>query len=68
VVTRHKRRHYAPVPWDGLCGHPSGLRTAYEMEQIAKAKIEAMEKHPGLAWLRVEDEREMKRAVKERMK
>lgn len=44
------------MPWDGLCGHPSGLRTAYEMEEIAKAKMKAMEEHPGLQWLRDEDE------------
>lgn len=49
-------RTAAVKAWDGLCGHPSGLRTPEEMTKIAQAKIEAMEKHPGLEWLRREDE------------
>jgi hypothetical protein len=38
-----------------MCGHPSGLRTPYEMVMIARAKLDAMQRHPGLAWLRAED-------------
>lgn len=41
--------------WDGRCGHPSGLRTPGENKKIAEAKMDAMETHPGLAWLRAED-------------
>lgn len=51
-----KRKRWPPVEWDGLCGHPSGLRTPEEIEKIAQAKLKAMEEHPGLKWLRDEDE------------
>jgi hypothetical protein len=63
AMTRRRKPRYEPMLWDGLCGHPSGLRTPYEMEQIARAKMDAMERHPGLEWLRKEDERERERAV-----
>ena len=59
-----RKRRYEPIPWDGLCGHPSGLRTPEEMQKIARAKIDAMERHPGLEWLRREDERERERSVR----
>jgi len=57
-----KRKVLPEIPWDGLCGHPSGLRTPEEMVLIARAKMDAMEHHPGLAWLRAEDEKEMRSA------
>lgn len=56
---RKARKTHDPVAtWDGLCGHPSGLRTSYQMTKIAEAKMDAMENHPGLAWLRKEDDAE----------
>ena len=60
-MRRCRRRPEAEIPWDGLCGHPSGLRTPEEMVKIARAKMLAMENHPGLAWLRAEDDLEMAR-------
>lgn len=62
-----RARHYRPMPWDGLCGHPSGLRTPEEMTKIAQAKMDAMERHPGLAWLRAEDEAEKQRLARRKL-
>ena len=57
--TNRRKPLFDPVAdWDGLCGHPSGLRTPEQMEKIAQAKVDAMDQHPGLKWLRSEDERE----------
>lgn len=48
AVPRRRRRRALPppIPWDGLCGHPSGLRTPEEMVQIARAKMKFMEASP----------------------
>ena len=37
------------------CG-PLGLRTPEEMVKIAQAKMDMMERHPKLEWIRREDE------------
>lgn len=46
---RRRRRLLPEIPWDGLCGHPSGLRTPEEMVKIAQAKMEIMEQSPVAA-------------------
>ena len=55
-MPRRVRRRLPPREWDGLCGHPSGLRTPEEMVKIARAKMDLMERHPKLEWIRREDE------------
>ena len=65
-MRRVRQNKAPPVPWDGLCGHPSGLRTPEEMTKIAQAKMDAMENHPSLAWLRAEDEEARKPLKKAR--
>jgi len=54
-----RKKPLLSVEWDGLCGHPSGLRTPEQMVKIARAKIHAMEGHSGLEWLRKEDKEAM---------
>lgn len=61
-----KRRRYQPKPDDGLCGHPSGLRTPYEMEMIARTRMAAMENHPQLEWMRREDAEALIRPARKR--
>jgi len=51
-----RKQRYDPPPDDGMVAHPSGLHPPENIVKIARAKMEAMEKHPGLAWLRAQDE------------
>jgi hypothetical protein len=55
---RRRKLRYEPKPDDGLVAHPSGLHPPGDIVKIARAKMDAMENHPGLAWLRAQDEAE----------
>lgn len=53
---------YEVVPWDGLVADARGrLWLPEEVTEICRRRLEAMETHPGLAWLRAEDEAEVRR-------
>lgn len=57
-----RRRVYEVVPWDGLVADARGrLWLPEEVTEICRRRLEAMETHPGLAWLRAEDEAEVRR-------
>lgn len=56
------------VAWDGMVPDAPGvLWPAEALPEICRWRMEMMERHPSLAWLRAEDELELRRGVGTRL-